>query len=543
MFNRRRNYLFAIIFAFFTISFIIFQFFTNFQIYVVLSDSSAPTYVTGDIVVIDTEFPLDDYQIGDAILYQSALIRNIIIIHRIYDIQEINGSRFFAIKGDANPQPDVVAPISPVFNLNQTGTVTWDYFYPGSENPETEILASYFPAEDVVLGRVTTKFPFLGWILVPFNSPVGEPFGILPISLFTMFFAYFIIVGIGALFYLIYQANETLKKFLLILAINQWMPNQQFRIKVPGIYQLLIIPLIIFEFAFATALPAPVVVTQDITLTKAEFITDIIPQWHLQYEDLIQVNNPQFTITNRSTISITLWNQSGILYVNYSKSLEAKGTGLIPSLRFDVTEQTAYTQQLNPNNLFIIDSNDTHDPFKNKFFEYAIPLQEQEPEGLMTRNIFLAAENSEFNGISVYKTFVSYSFIQELISVSWEVTAYFNKQNGFLLKLELKQIESLWAIPEMVSMIIPVVLILLYYEFVRNQIQKKFDERQNNILKAQEQEQGNRIEDDTMRLNIQQQAPEEEIWTQTWPQPPDNEPDETKLGDDEEENKKDQDFS
>lgn len=457
--------------------------------YVVLSDSSAPSYLTGDFVIIDTKFPITEYQTGDAILYQSALRNNIIIIHKIYDIQIVNNTQYIAIKGDANPQPDLVTPIPPVFNRNHTSTITWDFFYPGTENPETEIIISYFPAEQVVLGKVVTKIPILGWLFVPFNSPVGDPFEVLPISLFSMFFAYFIIVGIGSLFYLIYRANQILKEFLGILQFDGWMTRTKFRIKVPGIYSLLLIPLIVFEITFFTALPTPITINSETTLNKSDLIAGPVPYWNLEYTSVTKINSLQLSQLNTSLITIQLWNQTDFIIANFSKLFNATGTGILPSSNYQIIEHEEYTQTIDKRNLYIISSNNNSDPNVNKFFEYAIPIQNQAPIGLMTRNTYLIAEISEFNNISAYRTYIDYSFIQELITVNWQVTAYFEQSTGFLLYLKIVQTEGLWAIPEMITMLITAILILFYYEFIRFRIQKEFDKHHQNILKNQENEQ------------------------------------------------------
>jgi hypothetical protein len=444
--------------------------------------------VTGDFVVIDQEYPLENYQVGDPILYQSAQVRNIIIIHRIFDIKEINESLFFAIKGDANPQPDVVAGNSPVLNFNQTTLITWDYFYPDSENPQTQIPISYFPAENVVLGKVINKLPFLGWLFVPFKSPVGDPFGFLPISLFGMFFTYFIIVAIGSLFYLIKNANETLRDFLRLLKVIKKVPKQRFRIGIPYIYQLLIIPLLIFELAFLATIPGPIVVKTEFTLEKAELVDGLVPHWNLEYDGFSGFNSSQISQKNTTTIKITLWNQSNLLYANYSRDFHAISTSIIPEYQFQVSEHDQFFEIIDPYNMYILSSNNTEDPNLGKIFEFQIPKQEKEPIGLMTRNIFLAAQFSEYKGIAAYETSIDYSFIQELIKVRWKVNAFFSQESGFLLYLKVEQTEALWAIPEMLFMLIPVIIILIYYEFIRSRIQKSFDERQANILIAQEQD-------------------------------------------------------
>jgi len=78
----------------------------------VQSDSMSPTFNKGDLIFIDTEFNLEDLEVGDVITYQmmitedgqSVLVYN---SHRITFIEEdINGYFHFSTKGDNNPTAD-----------------------------------------------------------------------------------------------------------------------------------------------------------------------------------------------------------------------------------------------------------------------------------------------------------------------------------------------------------------------------------------------------------------------------------------------------
>jgi len=73
----------------------------------VVSSSMEPTLYRGDLVVIKGVNP-DDIQVGDIIVYYNRF-KHIPVVHRVVDIQIIDGKRYFITKGDndfTNPLPD-----------------------------------------------------------------------------------------------------------------------------------------------------------------------------------------------------------------------------------------------------------------------------------------------------------------------------------------------------------------------------------------------------------------------------------------------------
>ena len=80
----------------------------NYMILSVMSGSMAPTVSTGSVVVVKP-IELLQYRVGDIITFKSPDDRAIKdnITHRIYKIEEKDGTRFFVTKGDANDTPDV----------------------------------------------------------------------------------------------------------------------------------------------------------------------------------------------------------------------------------------------------------------------------------------------------------------------------------------------------------------------------------------------------------------------------------------------------
>lgn len=80
---------------------------------VVVSGSMEPSFYRGDIVATvntDTygiqEFnPETDVNVGDVVVYNATWYKEP-VIHRVINVQTINGSKFFTIKGDNNDQAD-----------------------------------------------------------------------------------------------------------------------------------------------------------------------------------------------------------------------------------------------------------------------------------------------------------------------------------------------------------------------------------------------------------------------------------------------------
>ncbi|MFQ6136338.1 MAG: signal peptidase I [Candidatus Hydrothermarchaeales archaeon] len=109
----------------------------------VVSNSMAPTFYKGDLVIVRGIDP-DQLLRGDIIVYYNPY-KNIPIVHRIVDIEEREGLRYFVTKGDHNLRTDPEFGISPPVR------------------------------EDLVKGRVILIIPKLGWfkvILTEFSTSI-----------------------------------------------------------------------------------------------------------------------------------------------------------------------------------------------------------------------------------------------------------------------------------------------------------------------------------------------------------------------------------
>lgn len=86
---------------------------------VVVSGSMEPSFYRGDIVATENvntygiqEFnPYTDVNVNDVVVYNAKWYSEP-VIHRVIDIQQINGSKYYIIKGDNNEVQDPY-PVSP----------------------------------------------------------------------------------------------------------------------------------------------------------------------------------------------------------------------------------------------------------------------------------------------------------------------------------------------------------------------------------------------------------------------------------------------
>ena len=83
-----------------------------------------------------------------------------------------------------------------------------------------------------------------------------------------------------------------------------------------------------------------------------------------------------------------------------------------------------------------------------------------------------------------FETKLNFSFIQDLISYTWNVRAFFNQSTGYLMYLRVDQTQSLWGVPETIGIILIAIFSIIMYNVIKFEFQKKFNERQTNIINA-----------------------------------------------------------
>jgi len=84
----------------------------------VISGSMRPTMDVGDVVII-AKVPADQVKLGDIIQFRRP--EKVTMMHRVVEIQETEGAKFFITKGDANDEPDT----DPVIPENVVGKLVF----------------------------------------------------------------------------------------------------------------------------------------------------------------------------------------------------------------------------------------------------------------------------------------------------------------------------------------------------------------------------------------------------------------------------------
>ncbi len=150
----KENAIFILILALMLLSPIILRAWLNTSVPLAAVESSSmvPTLNIGDVVVIVGVKP-DDIKVGDIIVFNKVVysIRKgyvkklkTPIVHRVVDIIERNGVKYFKTKGDANPLPD-----------------------------------QWYVPEDAVLGKVLCingepfRIPYVGYFSIFFHNIIG----------------------------------------------------------------------------------------------------------------------------------------------------------------------------------------------------------------------------------------------------------------------------------------------------------------------------------------------------------------------------------
>lgn len=113
---------------------------TESPFYVVSSGSMVPTLNVNDVLIVKGG-NFDDTQVGDIIVFYRPNIHDKIIVHRVIEINEVNGVRVVTTKGDANPS-----------------------VIPGTDYPITE---------DDYIGKVIFVVPKLGYVTNLIPPPVN----------------------------------------------------------------------------------------------------------------------------------------------------------------------------------------------------------------------------------------------------------------------------------------------------------------------------------------------------------------------------------
>lgn len=136
----------------------------------VISGSMEPTFFKGDIVVIKG-VPAEELVVGDIIVYTNPL-KNIPVVHRIYDIQEVSGKKFFFTKGD-NKATNAIMDQGLKFNPDVTPEEVMDLYLKGKIDARAFNIAPPLTEENI-RGKEIIVIPNLGWVKVAFSDMVAD---------------------------------------------------------------------------------------------------------------------------------------------------------------------------------------------------------------------------------------------------------------------------------------------------------------------------------------------------------------------------------
>jgi len=107
----------------------------NYKIFSVRSGSMVPAIKQGSVIIVK---PVSKYKVGDVITYGAWGKTKDPITHRIYDIKITEGEPVYIVKGDANDDPD------------PRGV-----------------------AQEGIIGKVFFSVPYIGYVLVAVQKPIG----------------------------------------------------------------------------------------------------------------------------------------------------------------------------------------------------------------------------------------------------------------------------------------------------------------------------------------------------------------------------------
>jgi signal peptidase I len=120
----------------------------------------ARTLHIGDLIIVQGVNPADlsaDYPNSDIIVFQKPSNPSELIVHRIVAVDEINGTLYFRTKGDGNSPikwPDTPSP---------------------SEYDPWETDGVDGVREDLVVGKVVMRIPWLGHLVLFMRNSIGLP--------------------------------------------------------------------------------------------------------------------------------------------------------------------------------------------------------------------------------------------------------------------------------------------------------------------------------------------------------------------------------
>ncbi|MHA1166439.1 MAG: signal peptidase I [Candidatus Hodarchaeales archaeon] len=443
--------------------------------HLVLSNSMAPAFYTGDLVTIETNY--EELSIGDVILYRVEKL-NIIVIHRIFDIHDENGTLYFAVKGDANKQPDFIEEQEGV--INKKVEIEFDN---NGEKFYLNATVTYY-SDNYIIGKVIDRIPVIGWIFVPFFS-YWRPFTLIAV-----------LIMVGLLFYRLFQLNSHINnsfdrlfltfrdKGVIILSKDRSTLNFLFYLILMGL----------FSGFFLLSLSITGNVVQTIQLEEDGFSgVDSSTVLNASYKETYTRYESLFYTVNSSTISIQLYNSSETFKqlqmsttINYSINN--------PDNVAEGVEYRYFALTLDEDN-FVIDSTDDGKLMLHTLPVYVISAGKYSNQpGFLAGGYFFDAEitNYTHSGIEYHVLVLrgTYDFIQDLIVYSGQSTYYYDLNTGFLIFSESTLKLVPWITPDITILILTILFAVSFYHLSKkrkiNALKVKFDEMIGEIVTVPE---------------------------------------------------------
>ncbi|WP_132370852.1 signal peptidase I SipW [Melghiribacillus thermohalophilus] len=136
----------------------------GYQIMKVLSGSMEPTIDTGSLIAVKPVSNTEKLDEGTVITYQSIDNPDVLITHRIVEVQESDGTISYMTKGDNNDSRDAVAvPSENVVGVFSGFTIPWlGYFFTFVQSKMGIVMFIIVPGVILILSQIYNIFKSIG---------------------------------------------------------------------------------------------------------------------------------------------------------------------------------------------------------------------------------------------------------------------------------------------------------------------------------------------------------------------------------------------
>ena len=496
MVGSRRWWIATGMFALIMMSFIYMQVFTPYHFRVVLSDSNAPEDNTGDMVLVNQHVVPSELKIGQVLIYYNPTDK-VDVIHRIYNIwiDPSNNATYVAMKGIFNSQPDIADPIpNLIINRNITflfNTQDGSFNFPQAHN--ATIIISYFNVKAYVIGIVDARIPILGWVFLPFFSPLQSI--LIPWVAITFFYA------IGSLIYMVYTTNKKFEQIIQMVAngITHWYGNTKIQVK--NYYSILfgsaiifILVIVYFFLILSSGFTAQIAITT--TLTQDHYTNFSNGSQYAIWNEQIDLTSPT-TINHNSTQIYITWlpnSTNNYLYLSVNETGQKIVTDVSNNIHYSQIENYTYIIKVLSNNYQVIAISGYPNPSRNlvgHFLPWLVSFTKSGTNsiyGLRIRDLYRAAYAGTYNNTPVWTTNLTFTGIEQLIAFNVYEQADVAQNSGLLIYYHLTQTENLWLIPELIYLFMPAIIFSPLYYWLQHKLQRQLNARLNVLTRSSQEQ-------------------------------------------------------